>query len=118
MIYGDRPKKRKSCTSSCQGQIAEVIRKDDSVYHGERVTYAISYYPVLEYEVEGKLIRSQLYFGSDKMNTFSKGDHYTVHYNPENPTDFYIVVNRRGTGIGVVCLVLGLCLLLLNGGLF
>lgn len=113
LIYQDRPKKKRRCTSTCQGQIVDVVRKDDSVYRGERVTYAISYFPVFSYEVNGESYNSQLYFGSSKPKVFRKGDYYTIHYDPENPQDFYVVVSKRGTTIGVVCLVIGLILVLL-----
>lgn len=118
LIYQDRPKKKKRCTFTCPGRIVDVIRKDDSVYHGERVTYAISYFPVFTYEVNGETYNNQLYFGSSKPKTFRKGDHYTIHYNPENPLDFYVVVSKRGTAVGIVCLIIGLILVMLPAQMF
>lgn len=118
LIYEDKPKKRKTCKMEAPGKIVDIIRKDNTVYSGERADYQIIYYPVLEYEVEGEVIRSQLYFGSEKPKTFQKNDNYTVYYNEYNPKEFYIIVDRKGTSAGIICLVIGLALVLLNGGFY
>lgn len=74
------------CSKTCRATIINTYSRVE--YVGRSPVYY--YYPVYEYEVNGRK-----YHGSPKQcskieNWFQVGDSATIHYNPSNPADMTV----------------------------
>ena len=80
----------KKCTSNCKGILNEmskelrVYRDDDGHKHKK-----IFYFPIYEFEVNGKKYKIKDTTGYDGQENLKIGKSVEIKYNPENPEECY-----------------------------
>lgn len=106
-------KKKEKCTQGVEATIVD-MNKMERTETGNDAPY-ISYFPVYEYEYEGKIYRKGSNVGNNK-NSFEIGKKVQIYIDPENPEVIYedssipkLIVRIFG-GIGIVFILIVVCL--------
>lgn len=78
------------CTSSCTGVLNEICEKlksdrDTDGYTRKRIFY----FPIYEFEVNGKKYKIRDTTGNISQENFEIGKNVEIKYNPENPEECY-----------------------------
>lgn len=92
MILVSISSKRLRCTNAVDGKIVDIFTKQEAIFRGGFETY---YYPVYEYQVEGRTYHSSSTQCSKLENWFQIGDTSTIYYNQHNPEE---IVSKRFGG--------------------
>lgn len=105
-LFFDR-RKRARCTEETTATIVgvneDVSRDDDG--HND-----YSYTPVFEFSARGTTVRRQGGNSSSRRRKFKVGEVKGVHYNPQNPNEFYVIGESGNSGGGIALIVLGVCI--------
>ena len=91
---------RKACTVEAIAKVVE-IRTTTSAEDGD------SYYPVLEYNANGQIMREESSIGSSNQE-YQINDNVDILYNPENPKEFLIKGEFDIRILGIIFVVLGI----------
>ena len=96
--------KRIKCTEKTTAKIKDI--KSD--YFGDALNEHsyVSYFPVIEYNIENKNYVRKYDVGF-KKNTYEIGDEVEILYNPEEPNEFYFAGDKTSAKIGELFPVLG-----------
>ncbi|MBQ6508576.1 MAG: DUF3592 domain-containing protein [Flexilinea sp.] len=73
----------------------------------------ISYYPIVEFEVNGQIIKGIADISSGNPDKYPDGTMLTVRYNPEDPQDF-IIKNKSAVSLlipAILMILLGVAFL-------
>lgn len=104
ILYRIRRTKSERCTLRVPAEVAEVVR-----YRNQS---GGTYYPVLEYRVNGTVLRVKSNWGS-RPAKYEKGQRVTVCCDPEKPKSFYIEEDRSPVLLEKIFLFIGLgCILI------
>ncbi len=91
---------RKACTVEAIAKVVE-IRTTTSAEDGD------SYYPVLEYNANGQIMREESSIGSSNQK-YQINDNVDILYNPENPKEFLIKGEFDIRILGIIFVVMGI----------
>lgn len=72
--------------------------------------YNTIFYPIIEYQVGDKKYVKKSGSGSSS-STYAIGDETEIHYNPNDPNEFYMTEGGSGIMIGVVFTIVGIILI-------
>ena len=120
--------KKLHCTNATTGKVIDIIKDVSKNYstngNGTNYTgpnirvgdfsvgvgnanYRTTFYPVIEYIVEGNKYIKRLNNGSSTP-TYGIGQEIEVHYNAENPNEYYVGTGMANSIAGIVFSVLGI----------
>lgn len=103
------------CTKNCKGILSEICEKlreyrDEDGHHRKKIYY----FPIYEFEVNGKKYKISDTTGNMSQESFQIGDIVEIKYNPENPEECY----KEGDVfskvwlvfliVGVICIIEGI----------
>ena len=91
---------KKVCTSSNQATVVDFEQDIDNESN------SITYYPIVEYEVNGKKYNSR-YSTGDTTHKYSVGQKITILYNPDNPNEYYIEGDNSDNIGAYICIGVG-----------
>ncbi len=106
MMVSNR-KQKKRCNRETKGTVVEIQKCQMTGAIGEAPMY--TWYPVFQYEVNGKEMKERAGYGSPK-NKFYIGQNVTVCYNPERYNEFWIK-EEKGLGLPGIFLIISVGLL-------
>lgn len=92
ILFASAKKKRKNCTQIIRATVVDMERSDTISMDGMRM---VSWYPVYEYRINGKVITKRSYIGSARQD-FYPGQMVTLYVNPENVNEFYCPEEKTG----------------------
>ena len=108
-IYNASSNLAKRCTESVEGIVVEVVREENYDYDDGTTSY--TYYPVIEYDANGKKV-SKRYGTGTNPSKYSVRDSVNVKYNPNNVEE-YIIDGDKGANIfGIIFAAVGIFLLI------
>ena len=104
LILINNNKKQKRCIKTADGIITGV---SSSLFDPGVIFH--TYYPTIDFYIGNERITVKLQYGVS-YNTYQVGQKVLVHYNPNNPKEFYIDGNKSKKVFGIVCLMVGIAL--------
>ena len=130
LLIVTRKAKKSRCTSTTMAKIVDFDREKTQSYNSSRdmqygnstnisignmniglarnnYDYNTVFYPIIEYQVGDKKYVKKSSSGSSSP-TFAIGDETEVHYNPNDPNEFYLTESGPGIMIGVVFTIVGI----------
>jgi hypothetical protein len=119
----DKTHLKQVCTEQTEGIVSDFyeIKIDTREDEGGRIKYT-KYFPVFKYEVNNQTYVKQSPVGNKDRKRFKLNQKIMVHYNPDNPDDYFVPKDRAANpggiptfikaGIfflfGVTCVVVGI----------
>ncbi|MBQ8131459.1 MAG: DUF3592 domain-containing protein [Bacilli bacterium] len=93
----------KVCTEEAVGTVIEIVEEED--ISDDTISY--TYYPVIEYEVDGNKISGKSTTGSGNSK-YQVNDKVDILYDPNKPSHYIIKGDKTGSIIGIVFIVFGI----------
>jgi hypothetical protein len=110
-------RKKQECTMQTTAAVVSLDRRMGSHHSGSMSS--VSWYPTYEYYAGGQKIVRESNIGSGDQK-FYVGQKVTLHYNPQNYTDYYVEEENAGILrlifmiVGIVLLVCGVATVILG----
>lgn len=115
LIYKTISKSRK-CSAEAVGTVnGHDAQRRRGGRRGHRRT-RISYYPIVEFEANGQIIKGIADISSGNPDKYADGTTLTVRYDPENPQDF-IIKNKTAKSLlipAIIMILLGTAFLFIK----
>ena len=99
---------KKKCTGIVTGKVVEVEEERHTDKYGNTSTI---YYPIVEYVVDGKIIRNKYNIGSNSEK-YSRDTKITILYNPNKIDEFMIKGDMSSNIMGIGFPILGLIVII------
>lgn len=108
---------KRKCTAVTEGKVIDIKEEvkyldedgkvDFSIGGFKHITYRkeITYYPIYEYTVDGKIYKQQSRTGSSHCN-FCIGQEVEIFYNPQRPQQFYTQSSSNSKMVAVVLFII------------
>lgn len=93
----------KRCTTPAVGTVVRMDQEEDYDSDGG---YRYTYYPVIEYQAEGKIVSKKYSVGSGNPK-YSINDKVNILYNPENVEEYLIQGDKTSNIFGIIFIVAG-----------
>lgn len=100
--------KRIMCRSVTKGVVVEIHRSESRDSDGH---ISVTYHPIFEYEVLGKVYRKKNSVGSNVCN-YTVGEVVDIHYNAKNPEIYYAKGNIGIIIFGFIFMIAGIVCIL------
>ena len=111
LLRNKNQKDVKLCTSYTEGTIVDVILESmDSIKSVDHTSTA-SFFPVIEYVVEGKTIKKRGFYGQAKREAFTIGEKVPMFYDPTNPEHFYLKNDPSSQKLARIFLIVSIIIL-------
>jgi hypothetical protein len=103
-MYFQNARLAKVCTEEATATVVDM--KEEMETDEDVVRYI--YYPIIEYKVNGKIVKSTMSSGSTTPS-YSINDTLTILYNPNKNTEFIIKGDKTSNIFSFVMIGLGVC---------
>ena len=101
---------RLRCSKTTEARIVDIYIRTEIFGRGHSIIKY--YYPVYEYEVDGRIYQGKPHQCSKLENWFQIGDTALINYNPHDPGNMTVRKNISSLFAGILFVVTGIILLL------
>ena len=99
-LYTHAEHLKKVCIANTQATIVDFDQEIDDESNN------ISYFPIIEYEVNGKKYNRR-HTTADTTRKYSVGQKVSILYNPENPDEYYFEGDKSDNIVAYICIGVG-----------
>lgn len=102
----------KRCTASAEGTVVEIISEESTHTEDDGFTQ-YTYYPVIQYIVEGKTVSKKSSSGSNPSK-YNVNDKVDILYDPNKVEDYIIEGDKTTSFLGVIFVVAGIAVAIIG----
>ena len=110
LIKGNNLAKR--CTASTEGIVVEIISEESTDTENDGFKQ-YTYYPVIQYTVEGKTVSKKSSSGSNPSK-YNVNDKVDILYDPNKVEDYIIEGDKDASFLGVIFVVAGIAVAIIG----